>query len=154
MTVRWVPIVTDLFSFPCESGYHGSQHTDSPQVPHAFHPRPQVKCSSHSDPPDLWGSCPTSCMDSVTPREFTSRSLSLSQTHCLHAELTLWISRKNLTLFPSPKICVPPSWLIFCFSVPEKYFAPIGKVMWGYGLWAGRCICGPGQAVCSQRGQQ
>lgn len=90
----------------------------------------------------------------VTPRECTSRSLSLSQTHCLHAELTLWISRKNLTLFPSPKICVPPSWLIFCFSVPEKYFAPIGKIMWGYGLWAGRCICGPGQAVCSQRGQQ
>lgn len=52
VAVQWVFVVTDSSSLPRESGCHDSQHTDSPQGPHVFGPRPQGKCSPHSGLPD------------------------------------------------------------------------------------------------------
>lgn len=150
VAVRWVPVVTDPSSLPCESGYHGSQHTDSPRGPQASGPGPQAKCNPHSGLPDSWGLCRASCKDSLcsTKRESTSRSLSSSQTHCLHT--SVFPGRNTLSSFPQNR---RSSWLIFCFFVPEKYFAPIGKAMWEPGLWAGGYTYVV-QAGLSQRGRQ
>lgn len=87
VAVRWVPVVTDSSSLPCESGYHGSQHTDSPQGPQASGPRPQAKCNPHSGLPDSWGLCRGSCKDSAAPRERVLLEVSLPARHTVYIPL-------------------------------------------------------------------
>lgn len=95
-------------------------------------PDPKPNAILTQVPQTLGVPCSASCMDYVcSPRECTSRSLSLSQTHCLHAEPILWISRKNLTLFSSPKYAILPLGLSFIFLFLKNILLPksLGRAM-------------------------